>query len=203
MGICMMNNTKQKGFTLLEILIALFIFSILSMILTSALHSVINAQEGTEKSAEQLRDMQLALLMFSRDVEQAVNRPIISANGKEEAALIGSTTEITFTHAGLANPKAALVQSNMQRVRYYWGDQSLWRMTWPVLDLAPQTSSHARRLLSSLSAVTFQYLDSKGQFHREWPQQSGSQEALPRAVQITFSIENRGDMTQLYVIPAK
>lgn len=46
-----MRRHNMNGFTLLEVLIALFVFTILSVMLMSALHNIINYVAGTEKSA--------------------------------------------------------------------------------------------------------------------------------------------------------
>src|SRR5262249_3778215 len=109
----MFPNKNTKGFTLLEILIALFIFTILSMMLASALHNVINIQARTENNAERLRKLQMGLLVFSRDIEQAVNRKVVNSSGKDESPFTGSRLSVAFTHAGLANPDGALLRSGL------------------------------------------------------------------------------------------
>ena len=55
-------RNKKMGFTLIEILIALFVFTIISMIMVSALHNIFNYQAETEKQAARLNELQLALL---------------------------------------------------------------------------------------------------------------------------------------------
>lgn len=195
----MSNNIK--GFTLLEILIALFIFTILSMMLVGALHNIIGISSGTERNAEQLRKLQIALLMVSRDVEQTLDRPIINAGGKQEAAFIGTPRGFVLTHAGIANP-ISLLKSTLQRAGYEWHDQALWRITWPVVDQAPQTKPHERRLLD-VEKMSFEYLDKNGKFQSIWPAVGQGQEVLPKAVRITLSIVNWGRLSQLYIIPAQ
>jgi general secretion pathway protein J len=192
---------KNKGFTLLEILVALFIFAILSLLLATALHGVISAQSGTEKNAERLRAMQLALLTISRDVEQTVYRPVKLASGREEKAFLGTASGFTFTHAGIANPMGNAKQSALQRTRYFYHDNALWRMVWPVLDQAPQTLPHSRLLLTHVTEAKFQYLDKDKQFHSTWPVEGGDPRLLPRAVKITLSISEWGTISQLYVLP--
>src|SRR6185312_5679581 len=107
-------NRHDYGFTLLEIIIALFIFSIVSIIIVSALHNVLNTQAATEKKAARLAELQIALLLLSRDIEQTVNRPIVNASGMLEG-FIGSSHTITFTHAGFVNPFGQLQRSTLQR----------------------------------------------------------------------------------------
>jgi general secretion pathway protein J len=202
----MMNKQKDNrcaGFTLLEILIALFIFTILSFVLTSALRTVMNAQAGTEDKAERIRKLQMALLVISRDVEQAVNRPITNANGKEEAAFVGKIKSFEFTHAGFANPTGALAHSTLQRTGYTWNENILFRLTWPVLDQAPETQAHKRILLMKVTEVRFQYLDKNGRFHDAWPLDGEGGSELPRGVRIYLTIAKWGKMSQLYLIPAQ
>jgi general secretion pathway protein J len=197
------GRMKKNGFTLLEILIALFIFTILSTMLVGALHSVINAQSGSEINAERLRQLQISLLVMSRDVEQTVNRPVVTAAGKEEAAFIGTPREFIFTHTGFANPTGTVTRSTLQRTRYGGDDNSLWRMSWSALDQAPQSQPHSRRLLTGVASVSFQYLDRDGRFHDNWPVEGEASQPLPRAVRVYLTISQWGKLSQLYVISAQ
>lgn len=193
---------KMAGFTLLEILIALFIFSILSIMLAAGLRTVIDAQSGTEKKAEQLRDTQLALLVLSRDLEQAINRPVMTGDSnKQEQPFLGEAGMLTLTHTGYANPTATAVTSSLQRTRYFVEKNALIRMTWEALDRLPKTVSHRRGLLNGVSKVQFEYLDYHGTFQKNWPGEGDNQVPLPRAVRVTLTIDNWGTLTQLYVLP--
>ena len=195
--------TKNKGFTLLEILIALFIFTILSMMLVKSLHSVIDLSSRTDQHATRLRQMQMALLILSRDIEQIVDRPIFIASGAKEASLVGTSREFTFTHMGFANPMGMSVQSNLQRTRFFWDNNSLWQMSWEALDQAPSSKSHTRRLLEGVTTLRFQYLDQLGRFHDDWPLLDQTNQILPQAIRISFTLASWGKMSQFYVIPTK
>ena len=197
------QNKKNRGFTLLEILVALFVFAILSLILSSALRNVISAQIGTEKNAERLRALQITLLLMSRDVEQIVSRPIKTAAGKDEKAFIGTSQGFTLTHTGIANPTGYAKQSALQRTRYLYHDNRLWRAVWPVLDQAPQTIAHSRLLLSGVMDVRFDYLDKDKHFQSTWPLEGSDPHLLPRAIKVTLSISEWGRISQIYVLPTQ
>jgi general secretion pathway protein J len=192
---------RLKGFTLLEVLIALFIFTILSTILVGALRTVIDAHAGTEKNAERLRTLQFALLVISRDIEQAINRPIFNASGKEEPAFSGTPKSFVFTHTGFANLNNTKTRSTLERTGYTWNEGALWRLTWDVLDQAPQSRAHLRKLLDDISLVQFQYLDHDGHFLNDWPKEGDTNQALPRAISVQFTFSHWGKISQLYVIP--
>lgn len=194
----------NSGFTLIEILIALFVFSILALILSSALHNVINIQSGTDHSAERLRKLQFALLLFSRDIEQSVDRPILNATGRQDPAFVGKARSVVFTHTGIAVSPDSFAHSNMQRAEYSFHDNALWRNTWQALDQPPDAKPRQRKILDDVSDVRFEYVDEKNRVQKEWPVagQSNTQ-LLPRAVRIYLTIPNWGSMSQLYVIPTQ
>jgi general secretion pathway protein J len=195
----MKQYKKNSGFTLIEILIALFIFTILAVLLTASLHNVITIQSGSERKAERLRQVQMGLLIMSRDIEQTINRPIIDASGKEEAAFAGTKTGFSLTHTGFANPEA----SHLQRTAYAFNENTIVRTAWPVLDQAPKTKAYSRNLIENVSEASFEYLDQQGHFRENWPMEKDAEQTLPRAVKINLTIKSWGHLTQLYLISAE
>jgi general secretion pathway protein J len=199
------NNKKlprrHAGFTLLEILIALFIFSIVSMIMVSALHSVLTTQSVMEKNTARFNQLQIALVILSRDMEQAVNRPVVTAAGANELAMAGTKNDIRFTHAGHANPLGEMPRSTLQRVHYFTRDHVLIRETWQALDITHDTQSSERELLNDVEELRFEYLDRNGKFHRDWPDSGKTEIPLPRAVRVYITLKTLGKMSQLYVLP--
>lgn len=190
---------KERGFTLLEIIIALFVFSIVSMIVVGALHNVLTTQSSTEKKAARLAELQIALLLMSRDLEQVINRPITNASGTLEG-FIGTSDSVTFTHAGLVNPFGMLQRSTLQRTQYELKDKVLKRLTWPMLDQAGETKPDSKSILNSVNELQFEYLDNKGRFQKIWPPLDQQKAAVPLAVRVSITLDNWGKITALYII---
>jgi len=198
------KNQKNKGFTLLEILIALAIFAIISLILSSALHNILGNQSRVEEHNQEFTQLQLTLLLLSRDIEQSVNRPIINSFGLEENAFLGNSQQITFTHTGYNNPNNQERRSTLQRSRYRFENGMLIRETWPVLDQSPHTQPVKRILLKHISDLRFSFLNQEGRFEKLWPSANDKQKTpLPRAVKIYLSVKKWGNITQLYLIPVE
>jgi len=220
-GPCLRRGIDQSiGFTLIEILIALFIFTIVALIMTKSLHTILSAQSGTEKNAQQLSETQMALIFISRDLEQAIDRPIVNQQGEVEGSFIANRTVIHFTHAGFANPEGFLQSSSLQRSAYRFEQGQLIRDTWDNLDQSSHTRPHSRVLLKGLSEVSFRYLDNKNVYHSFWPidesarenanspakqnaQQTslGSKDKLPRAVEINIVFKQGSRLQQTYLLP--
>ncbi|MBA3661614.1 MAG: type II secretion system minor pseudopilin GspJ [Gammaproteobacteria bacterium] len=193
----------QQGFTLLEILIAMFIFTILSMLLAGALRTVINVEARTSARSQLLRTMQMGFVILARDIEQAVNRPIVNEQGHEEAAFVGTPTSFTFTHLGNASGLSGVLRSDLQRVRYHWQEGELLRSTWMTLDQPPGIKPLIHPFIKGITAAQFQYLDQRNRMHDYWPINEGSDEILPRAISLNFTIAQWGKMSQLYIVEAQ
>lgn len=192
----------RSGFTLLEILIALFIFTIVSLMMAGGLHTVITAQSGTEQSALRLRELQIVLVRMARDVQQAVNRPVKTASDQDSSAFYGTPRGFAFTHGGMAGQSSQ--HQVLQRAQYIWGKKGLWRMAWDVLDqTAKSPKPSQRRVLDNVKEARFEYMDAKQVFHKSWPVNGQANQPLPRAVRITLTIEDWGTLKQMYVIPAE
>lgn len=197
------RKISSLGFTLLEILIALFVFTILSVLLTQALRTVIEAQSATEEKANRLRTMQFALFLLQRDISQAFDRPIINAKGKEEQSFIGDARGFDFSHLGRADALGAFAQSAIERTAYVFDHETLSRQTYSVLDQAPSSQAHTRILLKNINKMRFQYLDQAGHFQKKWPPDQNQGDALPRAIQLDFDLMNWGELQQLFLIQAQ
>lgn len=194
---------KNSGFTLLEILIALFIFTIVSMITVSVLHVVLNGQDRTDKQTTRFTELQTTLFIFSRDIEQTINRSITNAKGESEAALTGTSDTLYFTHAGFMNPNAQMTRSTLQRAGYVLNKNSLIRQSWDVLDQAAKSMPSDRILLHDVLDLRFEYLDEKKRFHDDWPPKESKNTGLPYAVRITLTLKNSETLSQLLLIPVR
>ncbi|HEX2549821.1 MAG TPA: type II secretion system minor pseudopilin GspJ [Gammaproteobacteria bacterium] len=190
---------NKSGFTLLEILMALFIFTIVSIMMVTTLHTVFDSQTVTAKNAEKTSKLQLSLLLMSRDFEQAIDRPITNAKNIYEGAFIGSPRTVTFTHGGWANPKGQEQRSTLQRTKYAIENHQLIRSVWTVLDQSAKTLPTRRVLYDKVSDLRFEYLDEDGKFQNNWPQEN-RQTSLPVAIRVSLTLEDWGKITQLYLL---
>lgn len=199
-----MLKQKTTGFTLLEILIALFVFSIVSIILGTGLHTILSNQTSTDKNAARFAELQMALTILSRDFEQVIDRPITLANGALEDAFVGSNNTATFSHAGFTNPLGQQQRSTLQRTRYRLEKDTLLRESWLELDQAKQTPPTQRKLLTGATQLAFEFLDKSGNFQNRWPPaELGNNVELPRAVRIRITLSDLGKVSQTYIIPGQ
>lgn len=192
---------KYLGFTLLEILIALFVFSIVATIISTVLHQVISIYTTTEKNAEHFRKFAWVLLMMDYEIEQTVNRSIVNAKGQPEGAFVGGVKGFSFTHSSAANVIDQQIGSHLVRSGYYIVDGVLYHYVWPALDQAPNAYPTKRPLLQGINKAKFEYFDDKNEGHAHWPlKEDSAKEGLPRAIRIELTLNDWGRLSQLYVL---
>lgn len=202
-------NRPQRGFTLLEIMIALLIFSIMATITTIALFTVFSSRDRVEARTARLAQLQLAMIILQKDTEQIVNRPILTQGKGNRPALEGSVSQVEFTRSGRDNPMALKQQSQLQRIAYIVRDNQLIRRAWYRLDRVNNAFYSERVMLDGIQSLNFAYLDKNLQVLPTWGvvsnprlRQALAQDALPKALQMNISLKNWGQMSLLWLIPA-
>jgi general secretion pathway protein J len=196
---------SSAGFTLLELLVALAIFSLLAVMSYNGLKIVLDQQAATEVQAEALAELQKVYLLLQRDVEQVVPRPIRDEYGDEQPALAGGDA-LQLTRGGWSNP-AGRLRSSLQRVGYAFEDGQLVRYSWGVLDRAQDSEPQRQPLIGDIGEMTIRYLDGKNEWQERWPNPLASGDdtavltALPGAVEITLDHEKFGPLVWVFRLP--
>lgn len=198
--------TRQSGFTLLELLIALAIFALLAAMSYSGLNSVMKARQITNQHADRLNQLQMAFLWLGRDIEQAVNRSIRDEYGEPQPAMQGVETgryQLELTRNGWRNP-ANRERSNLQRVAYGLRDGVLVRSYWNVLDRAQDSQPLETELLDGIEKLELRFKNKQRVWQDSWAsnQLGGSfaQTAyeLPIAVEVIIETQAEGRIARLF-----
>ena len=201
------NSSKYKftrGFTLLELLVALSIFSILSVMAYSGLQTVITTKQSSQQAAERIAEIQLVMLRISNDLRQAVSRKVRDQYGDFLPAMQSGKNGdeiMAWTRAGYRNP-ARLKRSNVQRIAYKYEQQKLIRMTWPVLDLAQDTEAMESEVLSNIESIEWRFLNGESEWVSVWPKEGDESElfTMPKAVELTLELEDWGKIRRLILM---
>ena len=175
------------GYTLIEILVALAVFAILSSITASAMYHAFDTRARVNVQANQLNEVQLALALMTRDIEQAIDRPIHGDEMRVFPAFVGEPHYLEFSRAGIVNPMGIDARSTMARIAYRCMNKKLIRRSWGSLDTPSRNHYQDRIVLDHLDECKFSYLTHSRQRLSEWRddaiQQNQKKEALPIAIQ--------------------
>jgi general secretion pathway protein J len=195
----------MKGFTLIEILMALTVFAILATITSSSLYYAFDARTRVNTQAERLNTLQLAVSLIQQDISQVVERAIRGNEMHLFPIFVGQPQYMEFTRDGHLNPQSLEKRSTLKRIAVVCKDGTLLRRTWPSLDPTNRSTYEDKVLLDNISACHFNYLSQSSQLLSEWREQAVDQnqnrEPLPQAVQINLKLKEWGEMNLLFVIP--
>lgn len=198
--------TARGGFTLIEIVVALAVFAVIGVLASRILTSMIDVNEGTRSRGDALFEVQRAMSLIERDIEQLTDRTIRDVLGDRlPAVVLGDNTLIEFTRLGWQNPLGE-PRSEAQRVAYAFRDDTLLRLFWPVLDRAPGTEPLSQTLLTGVQSVEFIAHDYEGDDHRFWPRAADVDPAngpLLAAIEMRLDVKPYGRIERLWVLPAE
>ncbi|WP_027590599.1 type II secretion system minor pseudopilin GspJ [Pseudomonas sp. RL] len=194
-----------RGFTLLELLIAIALFALLGVGTYRLLDSVLRVDEATRQQEQRLRELTRGMAAFERDLRQVLARPVRAPYGDSLAALLGEGRErqtLEFTRTGWRNPTDS-PRSRLQRVRWEVRDGYWERRYWPVLDQAQDSQPQVQQVLDGVSGWQVRYLDQDGNWQDSWPGGVDEQSlgSLPRAVELRLEHRHYGVLRRLFRLP--
>ncbi len=196
----MKRSSGQRGFTLLEVLVAVLLFAIAAALAYGGLRGIVAAQAQGNEAKARLGRLQFAVSLIERDVASAARRGVRDAYGVPRPALEGEAQRIELTRYGHANA-LALPRAEMERVSYLRREDRLLRLRWPSLDHAPGARAAEDELLDGVDALDIVYLDAQGREHRQWPPTRGAAEILPRAIRVTMDVQGFGEIRRVLELP--
>jgi general secretion pathway protein J len=201
----MRTRLTSAGFTLVELLVALFITAIIFVMGYGAINQALNERSALRERQDRLTAVQKTMGLMTLDFTQLTPRPVREPVGDGWQPAIraegGTTQLVTFTRSGWANP-AGIQRPALQRVTYVFEENTLRREHATVLDATLASQVVRRDLLEKVEAVTFRYMDGARQWRTEWPPvQPGDAETTlrmrPIAVEVTLELEDWGEITRL------
>ncbi len=197
-----MTSMKTRGFTLVEILVAIAILTVITVMAYAGYKELAHQADLANERMDRVRAIQTAVLKLSQDFEQLEPRPVREpiGGGMQPAlradARLGALVQ--FTRAGWANP-AGTGRSTLQRVEYRLENGSLYRDQHLSLDAVVDDQPAQIKLVDKVRAVRFEFLNEIQQWSAEWPRQSTelSIRGRPFAVKFELELEDWGTITRI------
>lgn len=200
-------NRRCRGFTLIEVLVAMAIFGVISVLAQQTLAASMRNAEILESRMDRLQAIQQTMRLLGRDIVQAAPRPVrdpLDGNLRPAFLVVpGGEFALELTHSGWPNP-AGVKRSVFQRSAYRIENGLLLRAYWNVLDPTLNNEPVVTELLEEVASIEFRFYLGNGQWADQWPPRgSGGGNALydrPRVVQLVLALEDEGELVRFFEV---
>jgi general secretion pathway protein J len=203
-----MPNSHRRGFTLIEILVAMAIFTLIGLASTGVLNSVINSDQLSSERFAKLEELQRAMLTIERDILQIVPRAL-RVNGEPVSVVISGGEDVLnsdadglgFVRAGWHNPQMLLPRSTLQAVSYRIQEKQLQRLYGNYVDNVIGYEPKIKILLSDIEDFRVSFLTEVEQLEEpeKW-QESYSNANIPIAISITLVSKTFGEIRREFIL---
>ncbi|PKH22203.1 type II secretion system protein GspJ [Enterobacterales bacterium CwR94] len=182
----MRSNGSQRGFTLLEMMLALTIFALISLAGWQILQTMQRSQQQTREHQQQLTELARAFALIEHDLQHALI-PIEAVTQRKSTPAFqagNGPLVLKLTRRNWLNPQSQ-ARSALQHVA--------WRIDAQQLSRVNLSASSPALTFPSISKATLRFYTA-GRWQTEW----NASFALPEAIEITLRVQGWGDVTRLF-----
>lgn len=208
---------RRSGFTLIEVVVAIFIAAVMFAIGYRALSQAMIDRDALNTTQARVNEIQRGMRIVAQDFAQIAARPArdMQGNGELQPAIGANqrdNTLLIFSRNGWSNP-AGLQRPAEERVRYRFLDGSLIREHWLSVDPALNAEPRERVVVTHVKSVEVRFLDPVTRNWRtDWPplaptgpvgplQIDETMMPRPMAIEFTIVFEDWGRVQRLFEIP--
>jgi len=190
----------QRGFTLIEALVAMSLIAIISVMSYQAVEVVMLADQRSRDQLSDETQLHRAWQIIHRDLLHLRNRPFRDGLGGKEDAYITDKSQFGVRFSRGNGPMVRNNPSGVRRVQYSLNEsQQLLRQSWGITESTRYSDGVTQRLLDNVEEVLFEHQDSDGVFVPNWPPIKGSATALPKMIRVTIRLINGTETSRLFL----
>jgi len=191
------QSSHIKGFTLVEVLIALVIFAILSALSYRSISALLQTRERLELETSRWREVMIFFNRFDQDVRRRVDRSVRNGNqylpGWYGKPVFAGDNDAQLMFSIMGNPEQPGTLMDTRRIGYRLHAGNIEMLIWPALDNVSASKPVAYPVLSQVKTLSLRYMSSQGYtWSDRWPAPNLPDGPIPKAVEIRVTL-NTGE----------
>lgn len=194
---------NAKGFTLIEILVAISIAGLIGVLVLSGLQASLSINEKTLNRSDLISQIALTDRIIKRDLLHALDRKARNERGDIlDYPFYGESLidEGVFLAFSIHTPIREGSDGALKWVEYSKEGPQIIRTEYSYADRALDSFKHSSIVLETVDSIDLRFF-SQGSFVEVWPPQPrvGSSR-LPQMIQISFKLKSYGDIFRSYLL---
>jgi general secretion pathway protein J len=173
---------RTRGFTLIELMSALLILSLLALMSFRGLGAVLDSRDHVKQETEKWRRVSVFFARFQRDVQLSAPRPMVAAAGRLEFSRLAAAE-------GIEAPRRVGYRLNESR--------EIELLLWPTLELTPGLDPTRYPILSAVATFQLEYLGSDLAWVDTWPR-TERDPPLPQAVRLRVALVSGEELMRVF-----
>ena len=202
---------RSKGFTLLELLVALFVAAVMFALGYAGLVQAAANRAAIRSAQQDFSQLQRTVRILAADLAELEARPVRDQLGRALRGAVEaggvSGTLLSVTRGG-RNPASTHARGSLQRVAYSLEDGALVRSVEATLDPVQGSVPLRRVLMRDVRALRLRFLDPRGEWRDSWPATDAPDapdraplRARPRAIEFTLETDRFGSIRRVIEVP--
>ncbi|WP_295900357.1 type II secretion system minor pseudopilin GspJ [uncultured Vibrio sp.] len=200
-------RSLNRGFTLIEVLVAMAIFAALSISAYQVVDQIRMSNALSLERGERLKELQRSLVIMDSDFRQMATRPF-RTNGEQSSDedgelllqwqdyLIESDSKgVLFTRLGWHNPQQQFPRGEIVKVGYRIKDNTLERVWWRYPDTPVGQQAIVTPILSDVDVFNMRFY-----YQGTWLEEWEVTQAMPKAVAIELELKDYGNIERIYLV---
>jgi general secretion pathway protein J len=196
-----MNGRRQRGFTLIEIVVAMLLLALMSVLSYQAVEAVLGTNERSRQGLAEEARLQRAWQIIGRDLMHLRARPTTDGLGMQEPAYVTDKSEFGVRFSRGGGPMVKSNPSGLRRVEYSINRQrQLQRQSWAITQSPRLTEGSTLILIDNVDEVIFEHLSKDFFYGPDWPpiNETHSLRSLPKMIRVTINIDGLGESSRLF-----
>ena len=197
---------NSKGFTLIEVLVALSVLAMLALASNQILSTATNANQVSKEKVGEIAALNTTFRLMQQDFSQLAQRHTRNESGDSTGRFLAADRfllssqyhGVVGVRDGWNNPISLLPRSELQLFSYIVEDDNLVRQYRIYVDALDGEESKSQILLTDITDFVVSFRGSDGEWEESW-----TKEELPKAIKIEIFISDVQSVTRAILLPQK
>jgi general secretion pathway protein J len=195
---------KQAGFTLVELMVAIIIFAIISIISYRTLSSLVTTKQVVTSTQDKWSGVVNTISLISNAWSRSIPLVVRDENGNLIPSVIGknklersSDAQLELTLSGYIHDPV-FGSTRPRRIGFRFSDGKLYLVTWPVLNRVRTTQPQIDLLMDNVTSFQQSFIYPDKKWYDDWPPPGTSIDEVPEGMRITIVMKSGETIIRQY-----